>query len=108
MASIANNPTEQLAVVSHIKDFIRRNKAKEIPNGAVVKFRYKTRSTREAELKHVKRDYVALYVGNRWWTTSVTREGNVPMILSNQQFLDLLARPEVSKVAVASAWDEID
>jgi hypothetical protein len=105
VTSINNNPTEQLAIVTQIKD--RRKKRKQerdVPENTVIRFKLRV-STQDTPKK---RTYVALYVDGRWWTTSTIRGGRPGQLMSNEQMLALLESKDVTRVEVASAWDEID
>jgi len=98
----SNDKTQETAgaVISQIADKRKEKAQSKLRNkNAVVRFKKKWNGK--------KYTYVALFADGRWWTTALGREGvqvNVKSLYSNDQFLELMAHPDVSKIEVATDW----
>ncbi|QJD52869.1 hypothetical protein SEA_MOLEFICENT_17 [Microbacterium phage Moleficent] len=87
----------QDALITDIKSRIKVEVTPKYPTGTLIRFNRKDGSG-------VKRKYAALFAAKRWWTTSAVRG---LAIMSDEQFFELMGRPEVSKVEVATGFERI-
>jgi len=85
------------ALISDIRDKLKKVEQPEYPDGTVIRFRVKPEGA-------PKRTYAALYAGKRWWTTSTLRG---MAIMSDTQFFAYLAQNNVTKIQLATGWENV-
>ncbi|QCG78302.1 hypothetical protein SEA_ALOEVERA_16 [Microbacterium phage AloeVera] len=85
------------ALIIQFKDKLNERKQTRYPTGTLIRFNRK-------DDKGVKRKYAALFAAKRWWTTSVVRG---IALMSDDQFFDMLAGDNVTKVEVATSFERI-
>ncbi|QFG04939.1 hypothetical protein SEA_PHRIEDRICE_17 [Microbacterium phage PhriedRice] len=92
-----NAQNQNDALITDFKARLAERAKSRYPTGTLIRFNRK-------DDKGVKRKYAALFAAKRWWTTSVVRG---IALMSDQQFFDMLASDEVTKVEVATDFQRI-
>jgi len=88
-------------VIVDIRSRIKREERVNYPNGTVIRFRM------QHEDGGKKYKYAALFVSKRWFTTTVSLNSPVKKIMTSEQFFRVLGDPGVSKIELATTFEEI-